>query len=435
MSNIDLPDKPHVLFINYYFPPMGGGGVQRIVKFMKYHDRSRFKATVLTVKPSFFYSEDSTLQQELPDDLEVIYSGSLDPFRLLKLLKRDGQISAPANESGGALRKIASWLFIPDSRILWLPFAVLAIWRQNKKEPIDLMVASLPPFTSGLIARVAARLFNIRYIIDYRDSWTDNPYLPSPGKIHARINEFLENSVIKRASGFIFVNPYLNRRYRRRYRVMSERPMVTLRNGFDPQDFSSVHSNISDGPFTLCIMGTVYSQGNQPTTLIKAIELLLDDDPDLARQFKLRIIGKWVPEFRELAEKSRAAGVIEWTSYLPHKIALQEASKAHALALTLESNLSGSSMVTPGRIYEYLRLKRPILAMCNQKGDLADLIRNSNSGVVFHSEDVESIAHQIKLWIHAPEEMQRFTYKGLDAFSRKNQAGELDDFICEILEA
>lgn len=414
---------------------MGGGGVQRIVKFMKYHDPNRFKASVLTVKPSFFYSEDSTLQQELPKDLNVTYSGSLDPFRLLKLFKREDQISAPANESGGALRKIASWLFIPDSRILWLPFAVLAIWRQNKKEPIDLMVASLPPFTSGLIARIAARLCNIRYIVDYRDAWTDNPYLPSPGKVHTRINEFLENSVIKHASGFVFVNPYLNRRYRRRYRKMSEKPMVTLRNGFDTQDFSSVHLNVSDGPFTLCIMGTIYSQGNRPTTLIRAIEQLLDEDPDLARQFKLRIIGKWVPEFREFAENSRASEVIEWTPYLPHKIALQEASKAHALALTLEGNLNGSSMVTPGRIYEYLRLKRPILAMCNQKGDLADLVRNSNSGVVFHSEDVESIAHQLKLWIHAPEEMQRFTYKGLDAFSRKNQAGELDAFISEILQA
>ncbi|MGH1362906.1 MAG: glycosyltransferase [Calditrichia bacterium] len=404
------------------------------MKFLKFHNPKRFNATILTVKPSYFYSEDNTLAAELPKDLPVVYSGSLDPFRLLKLLHKGPSEDSPTNESGGLLRRIAGWLFIPDSRILWLPFAVAKIWWLNRSQPIDLLVASMPPFTAGLIARIAARMCNIPYVLDFRDAWTNNPYLPEPTKLHMRINKKLESSVLQHSTGTVFVNPYLSRYYRRHYHDITQKPTITLRNGFDPDDFKSIPEKPEAGLTTLCIMGTIYSQGNRPTTLIRALERLHIAEPDLAMRFRLRFIGKWVPEFYEEVQRSPIKDLVTWTPYLPHRIALQEAAKAQLLGLALESNLEGSADVTPGRIYEYLRMRRPILAMCNPNGDLADLIRNAKAGAVVDYSDVDGIAETLWNWIYSAESKAGYTFKGLDVFSRKTQAEELEEFILEVLQ-
>jgi hypothetical protein len=188
--------KKHLLFINYYFPPMGGGGVQRITKFLKYFDYHQYEVSVITVRASFFYSKDSTLTEEIPPMVNVMRTGSLDPFRLIYLFRKVfRKTNSPTDEdtsfqeSGGKLRKIATSIFVPDSRLLWLPFALAKLWRLKRVCPADAVIASMPPFTAGLIGIMSKMFVKAPVILDFRDSWTNNPYLPGIGKIQVILSK------------------------------------------------------------------------------------------------------------------------------------------------------------------------------------------------------------------------------------------------------
>ena len=157
---------------------MGGGGVQRIVKFLKYWNYSAYRVSVVTVKSSHSFAEDPTLLEDIPDHVQVIRSGSLDPFRLASLFKRFFAFrrrNPPelVYESAGFWRRLAMRFFLPDSRLLWLPFALWKLVWLHRRQPIDVLIASMPPFTTGLIAALWKRWALGRLILDFRDAWTE----------------------------------------------------------------------------------------------------------------------------------------------------------------------------------------------------------------------------------------------------------------------
>ncbi|MCK6620302.1 MAG: glycosyltransferase [Calditrichaceae bacterium] len=458
--------EKQLLFISYYFPPMGGGGVQRIVKFLKYLDCDLFQPVVLTVKPSFFYSNDSTLAGEIPGSVKVIRSGSLDPFRVLylfrKLFRRPGSASAVSHrESGGNIRKIAMSVFVPDSRLLWLPFALGKLWRLRRR-PVNVIIASMPPFTAGLIGALARRFLPAPLILDFRDAWAENPYLPAVGAVQRRLSARLEAWCIRQADGFIFVNPALQNDYQKRYPFIAGRRAITIRNGFDPEDFYSPNSpgatqsagrraqigieeidsgkiaaaeNVSgnSGVFNLGIMGTVYSQGNRPETLLEAVEEL-SADAAFRDHFRLIFLGKWSPDFRKTVEEKPLGGVVDFIPYLPHREALLRAGRFDALALAIETGLPGSAGVTPGRIYEYLYLKKPILALCPLDSDLADLLRRCQAGEALDYNDREGIKRVLREWMAGRGDLKnRYRFVGVEEFSRVNQARQLAGFVEEVV--
>ncbi len=433
----------HVLFISYYFPPMGGGGVQRVLKFLKYLPGA-YRLSVLTVRPSYFYTEDPTLSEEIPPGVRVFRSGSLDPFRLIYLLKRwrpqsGGPAAPPRHESGTRLRKWAARLFVPDSRVLWLPFALLKLWKIHRRGRIDLLIATLPPFTAGWIGVLAQRWLGIPAILDFRDAWNHNPYLPPPPPGLAQRQEKLERRCLQHAAGLIFVNPALESDYRQRFPFIREKPHLTIRNGYDPADFSAppLAPARTHPPEVLHIgiMGTVYSQGNHPRPLLLALQKMQREQPALAVRLHLTFLGKWTPEFPGEMQALGLSGQVTFHPYLPHREALRYAATYFdALALAIDSRLPGSSAVTPGRIYEYLYLRKPILALCPPDGDLAHLVQYCQAGEVVEYQDIEGIYRVLQDWIRqrpAPGERYRFVH--IRTFSREEQTKKLQKFIDDFL--
>ena len=434
-------NKQHILFLNYYFPPMGGGGVQRITKFLKYFDYQEYAVSVITVKPSFFYTTDRTLCGEIPEQVRVIRSGSLDPFRLLYLLKRMlNRRSAPAattgNESSSFLRKLAMSIFVPDSRLLWLPFALLAIHKLQRQQKIDVIIASMPPFTTGLIGAFARRLSKIPLILDYRDAWNENPYMPRIGPIHRYLSRKMEQFCVRQADGFVFVNPALARQYQRDFSAIAEHPNIVVRNGFDEDDFPETKppSSSTEGrSLEIGIMGTVYSHGNRPLSLLQTINRWSKEDPDLKDRLSVTFLGKWAPEFQELIDQRGLGEYVRFLPYLPHQEALQRARQFDVLALAIEDNRPGSSAVTPGRIYEYLRLRKPILAMCPPDSDLADLVRECKAGEVVEYGDRQGIKAVIEKWLQSGSILESdYCKASLTAYSRRHLANQLMAFLQEI---
>lgn len=461
---------------------MGGGGVQRITKFLKYLDYDLYEPSVLTVKSSFFYSNDATLAGEIPGSVKVIRSGSLDPFRVMyllrKLFRRSGAARAVSHrESGGNIRKIAMSIFVPDSRLLWLPFALGKLWRLSRRRRVDAIIASMPPFTAGLIGALARRFISAPLILDFRDAWAENPYLPATGALQRRLSARLEEWCIRQADGFIFVNPALQNDYRNRYPFISGRRVITIRNGYDPEDFLppdfagtaqsaerrargvGEHCRMSagrtepgeigegdsgaiappesapgnSGVFNLGIMGTVYSQGNRPETLLEAVKEL-SGDAAFQGNFRLTFLGKWSSDFRKAVEDKQLGNLVEFIPYLPHREALRRAGRFDALALAIETGLPGSAGVTPGRIYEYLYLKKPILALCPLDSDLAGLLRRCQAGEALDYNDREGIKRVLREWMASPGNLKnRYRFTGVEEFSRVYQARQLAGFVEEVV--
>ncbi|RMG63188.1 MAG: hypothetical protein D6715_11460, partial [Calditrichaeota bacterium] len=299
--------KPHLVIVTYYFPPMGGGGVQRVTKFLKYLDDRFWQVSVVTVKPSYFYSWDESLLQDLPSGIRVFRTGSLDPFRVGYVLqsalgrKPDSDRQA-ARESSGLLRRLANGCFLPDSRLLWLPFLYDRLRKLHRQEPIDLLLCTVPPFTAGLAGALAARKLGVKFVLDMRDAWTVNPYLPELTPFHRALQERLEGWCLSRATGVVFVNPGLANQYKSQRPWLCQKPTTVVRNGFDPDDFGQWPHPKPPPPLKIGIMGTIYSQGNRPLTLLQAVRCLKEEHPELARKLQLVFLGKWSPDFLRLLE-------------------------------------------------------------------------------------------------------------------------------------
>lgn len=431
---------------------MGGGGVQRLIKFLKYFDYEKYSVTVLTVKFSFFYSSDESLQSEIPADVRVIRSGSLDPFRLLhfyqllknklrlsrffkaKEMNHDGPFDSEIHsESTSLIRRISMSFFIPDSRILWLPFALFKLWQFNRINPIHLAIASMPPFTSGLIGTLFSQWRKVPVILDFRDAWTNNPYLPKVGRFYSFLNAKLEKYCMKKATGAIFVNPNLRRYYEEKYSAFSSKRLITIRNGFDTEDFDPISETDKINPrrpFIIGIMGTIYSQGNRPTTLLRALDEILQEDSDLKSKIQLIILGKWSSDFLKLLGQFQIAKNIELISYMPHRQALKKAAGFDALSLSIESGFPGNELVTPGRIYEYFRLRKPVLATCPLNSDLAFLIKKHHAGEVIEFDHVDEIKSILKNWICNRSSLpKKYRFDNLDTFNRRNLTYSLLEFL------
>jgi len=324
-------------------------------------------------------------------------------------------------------------ILVPDSRVLWLPFALVKLWHLHRANPIHLTIASMPPFTSGLIGSLFRIWMNVPLILEFRDAWTNNPYLPQMGAFYRYLNKKLEGFCLEKATAAIFVNPKLRAYYEKKYPDFQSRPLSTIRNGFDSEDFSAISPDGSvdnSKPFTLGIMGTIYSQGNRPITLLKALDELLKVDPGLKSKIKLIFLGKWSSDFLRLLEQHEIRDNIELISYLPHQKALQKAAEFDGLSLSIESDFPGSELVTPGRIYEYLRLGKPILAMCPLDSDLAFLIDKYHAGEVVEFSRIDAIKSVLKSWINNRSSLQQEYKPGdLEALSRPELTKTLLEFL------
>ena len=450
-SSRSIAPKKHLVFINYYYPPMGGGGVQRLTKFLKYFDYQKYVVSVLTVKPSFFYTMDESMLKEIPSAVKVFRSGSLDPFRLLYFfqvikikLKRifvtEGKTKANKvknsnsthPESANLIRRISMFFFVPDSRILWLPFALIKLWRLNRLKPITMIIASMPPFTTGLIGILFQRWKKIPTILDFRDAWTCNPYLPQMGNIYSTLNERMEKFCVENAQGLILVNPKLQEYYEKKYSDISAKPVANIRNGFDSADFKSI-SKTAKSPkqsFTIGIMGTIYSQGNRPITLLRAVEELIKEQPKFESEICLKFLGKWSSDFLKLLNQFQIKRNVELIPYLPHQKALRKAVEFDVLSLSIENNLPGKEFVTPGRIYEYMKLGKPILALCSLDSDLAFLIKEHNAGVAIEYDQTAEIKSQLKKWISNRSTLRElYSFDNLQKLERRQLTNSLIEFL------
>lgn len=367
-----------VLMFAYYFPPLGGGGVQRTLKYVKYLPDERFQSIVIAGGERAYALRDRGLLREVPPGTVVVRA------RALPLQKAQWKLGGALRQVGVSPRLTERTLW-PDGLVGWLPAAVWHGLRAVRRHRPDVLYSTSKPETAHLAALIVHKITGLPWVADFRDPWTLNPFGPdSPGRgPFARASARLEQAVIRHASFTTVVDESVD---------LLDLPdgdsrRVIIRNGVDPSDLPERESEASRLPkFRLSHVGALYGARDAAPVFGALRELIAQGELD-RDCFELRIVGH--TNLRDLNLDSLPVTLID---YVDHSEALAEMMAASALLFYQPPTSRGSS----GKIYEYLASGRPVLCVADPGNLACRLVEEVSGGICADADDVLAIARAIK---------------------------------------
>ena len=434
-----------VLIITYYWPPVGGSGVQRWVKFAKYLPSEGWQPVIYTPENPEMLAVDETLGDEISSETEVIKTHIVEPYELYKrLLRRFGHSKEavevnPVNaQNKSFLQKVAMCirgnLFRPDPRCLWIRPSVRFLKKYLEEHPVDLIVSTGPPQSMHMIGMELAAQTGLLWIADFRDPWTKIFYFKHLSMTRAtqRWHQKMEKMVLDNASTVVAVSPLVQDDFQK----MTQTPVELITNGFDECDFSEEPCREAEGgpdrDFVITHTGLFAADGN-PTMLWEVLAEKCQKDAEFARKLRVRFVGKTDRQISEAAEEAGLKDNIEDLGYQPHHIAVREQREASLLILPLRKEPEYKA-VLPGKLFEYLASWRPVLGIGQTDGAMSVILNTTKTGIVLDWEDKASLSRYIDLcWERhrkgeltvADADISQFTRKAL---TRK--MAELFDNLC-----
>ena len=391
-----------VLVLSYYFPPAGGPGVQRALKFVKYLPECGWTPTVLTVRQGAYPAHDPSLADEVPRQATVHRTPSLDPhwfYARLTGRSDDDQVDVGSvqGREEGWVELVGRWVranfFLPDARVGWVPFAV---WRGRQvlaEQRVDAILTTGPPHSTHLSGALLQATTGVPWVADFRDPWTDiNYYDELPHTRWARrLDAALERLVLRRARAVTTVSPSWRDLLSRKANLDSS-AVTVVQNGFDADDIAPGPSDPSPDTFALTHVGSLYASRN-PTALWRALRRL--QEANAVPALRIRLVGTVDPNVRESLRAHGLMGRTEIVPYVPHDEAVEHMRRAGLLLLSIEEFPAAEGMMT-GKIYEYLAAGRPVVGVGPPTGDAAALLRTTEGGQLFGREDASGLARYIR---------------------------------------
>ena len=394
----------HVLALSYYFPPAGGPGVQRILKFVKYFPSYGWRPVMLTVRQGAYPAHDPSLGDDVPPAASVHRTPSLDPhWFYARLVGRSGDqvdVGSVEGKEDGWVQTVARWiranLFLPDARVGWVPFAVWRGLRLMKEHPVDVILTTGPPHSTHLAGAALQAWTGVPWVADFRDPWTDiNYYDELPHTRPAqRLDAALEQLVLRRARTVTAVSPTWRDLLAQKTERSAPDAVTVVQNGFDVDDLSPGVAAPSTDAFEVTHVGSLYASRN-PTGLWRALRRLRDEGAVPA--LRIRLVGTVDPNVRTALQAQGLMDVTEIIPYVPHDEAVAYMRRAGLLLLSIESFPQDEGMMT-GKIYEYLAAGRPIIGVGPPEGDAAALLQKTDGGQLFSRHDVSELSSF--LWKH-----------------------------------
>ena len=378
-----------VLIISYYWPPTGGSGVQRWVKFCKYLPSMGWQPIVYTPLNPEQLAVDESLQGDIPEEVEVIKTPIREPYEIYRKLTGKGpgpkspQTEVNPLNSGkkSFAKKLAVWvrgnLFIPDPRVGWVKPSVKYLVKYLEEHPVDAVVTTGPPQSMHLIGRGLKRALGVRWIADFRDPWTEMFYFKHMGlwPLAKHRHRILEQSVLDEADGIISVTPLVQKDFQ----AKTATPVSLVTNGFDEDDFTG-SPELPRDRFTIVHTGLFASDGN-PLNLWEALARKCAEDAQFKKQCQIRLAGKVDAEIIEAIRLRGLGDNLVNLGYLPHEETVREQRNASMLILPLRQEPEYAK-VLPGKIFEYLAARRPVLGIGQEEGAAAAVLRDAGAGVM-----------------------------------------------------
>lgn len=365
------------LIIAYSYPPIGGGGVFRSLKFSRYLPEFDYKPYVLTVKNSLLKQRDLLLMKEIPVEAKIFRTFSFEH----KIFR------APRHFLNISLK----WFFVPDENIGWLPTAVSKGSKLIKKNNIDVIYASGPVWTTFLIGFLLKKKTKKPLVIDFRDPWIHNSNVKYPTKFHEFIERKMEKAVVNQANYITVVSDLIKDDLIKRYPFAASK-IETITNGFDPEDFKNLNSLKKTKKFTITYTGSIYGHRTARSFLIGLHELILKKK-DLEKNIEVHFIGNYGNETAWLVRELQLEKYVKLKGQMSHKKCLEFLMSSDVLLLlvTSKENLTG-------KMFEYFASQKPIIALSPIDGLASDLIRSIDAGIVIPPKDIGQIKKAILLY-------------------------------------
>lgn len=420
-----------VLIITYYWPPSGGAGVQRWLKFTKYLPQYGIEPIVLTVDPAFasYAQTDESLLNEISPTLQVVRTQSFELYQLYQKLssKKEIPYGGFANESEASLfQKISRFVrgnfLLPDPRRGWNKYAFKEAIRLISEHSVDTVVTTGPPHSTHLIGKKLQKKTGIKWIADLRDPWTDIYYYnqfyhTAPARA---IDRRMERLVVEKADHLITVSADVLRLLAAKSTKNIAEKASIIPNGFDEADFAG-KTEKEEQKFTITYTGTI-SEIYDISGLIEAIKKI--DQPVLNR-IRLRFVGR-VPELiaRQLTTELPSLEV-EHIGYVEHELSVRYLLRSSMLLLVIPRIENNRGILT-GKFFEYLAAGKPVLAIGPINGDLAAIIGETNCGRIFDYSDQEGIGDFIRQVFNKEIRIQA---NNAEKYSRQNLSQQLSKLL------
>jgi glycosyltransferase involved in cell wall biosynthesis len=394
-----------VLIITYYWPPAGGPGSQRMVKFAKYLPNFGWQPIILTVENGEFPYLDDSLAKDISSDVKVYRTASWEPFLFYKkLTKRASGEALPvgllADRKKSIAERIASWirvnLFVPDARVGWKPFATKKALEIIRKEDIDLIFSSSPPHSLQIIAKRLKKRTGLPWVADFRDRWTDIRYyqvLERPRlRITRKVDSILEKKVLTSANYVTATSEGFLRNFNEKIKPKTQ-SFHFIPNGYDEDDFDDIAEKELQ-EFRILHAGSLIGQQN-PQVLWNSLFRLFESDPGIKRSLRVHFIGKSHDSIVRAVHEKGLSDIVEFKDHLPHKNILVEFSKASIL-LAVIPDIPNNRSIVLGKIYEYIGTGKPILIIGPPEGDAAKIISEIANSAICDYADEEHCAEFIR---------------------------------------
>ncbi len=423
-----------VLIITYYWPPSGGSGVQRWLKFSKYLHLFGYEPVIFTPENPDFELQDPGLEKEVPKTVEVLRFPIWEPYQLLRTFggKKEGNPALILEKPRKSLLdRMAIWmranLLVPDPRRFWIKPSLNFLGQIIKQNQFQAVITTGPPHSMHLIGLGLKEKWGIPWLADFRDPWSTwefldtLPMLPMVKRKHKR----LEKKVFEKADSICTISPTFQKEMQR----LSKRNIHLLYNGFDLEDLPKDFGDQPDHPYPFHIVYTgVVDAIRDPKPFLKALKIAFSDSRG---KVKLSFVGRvskaimaWVESDPWLCEH------VAFEGYVPHKKVFDYYKKAHLLLLILTSTKNAKGNI-PGKMFEYMATQRPVLALGDPQGDAATILREAGSGKVFTHTDIEGVSIFLK---NLKEQKPENPSNDMAKFDRKNLTGTLAGILDSITE-
>lgn len=425
-----------VLFCAYLFPPIGGPGVQRALKFAKYLKRNGYDPIVLTVEPDNYYmfDKDESLLKEVEDITIIRVKNDVNVCEAIPQKEQQEIINLYAAIFDSqeyiesyikAVSKMTFPLLTPDMTICWVNKCLACIESRVDLNDIDLVYTTAAPFTSFILGYYIKNKYGIPWVQDYRDSWCTNEYYinniyTASWKQTLIWQEKLEEKLVKKSDAIITIGDEAGE-YVDKYGV-DRAKFFDIKNGYDEDDFKNISLEIErNEKFTLCHNGEIYINRN-PIFLLHSINNLIDSG--IVRKEKIQWVfnGAVESHYKAALDKEDKYHVVKYNGYLKHDESIKFAMNSDVLVLYGESG-EGAKVMYTGKVFEYLRMKKPILCFAS-KGVLDELLSETQTGKVFEYDDYEGmeeyLAQLYKKWENG-ENGINVNESEIQKYSRENE--------------
>ena len=420
-----------ILIITYYWPPAGGPGVQRWLKFVKYLADFGVEPVVYVPENPHYPIEDTSLEKEIPKNLTIYRQPLFEPYGLAKVLssKKTKRISSgiiqAKNQS--TLEKAMLWVrgnfFIPDARKYWVKPSVDFLSEVLNTENLSTVITTGPPHSVHLIGQHLKAQKGVRWVADFRDPWTSIGYheklklTASSKKKHKE----LEHSVLNQADQIIVTSPATEREFQE----ITQQPITVITNGHDSDYEGGAHL---DKDFTISHIGSLLT-GRNPKNLWRVLSQIASENSVFRADLQLEFMGVVSKDVMDSLYRLELGPYIKMRGYGSHAEAQRRQQRSQVLLL-VEIDSEETKGIIPGKLFEYMAAQRPILALGPKDWEAGKIIQETQAGAVYDYDSHEGLKKTVLAW-YTSFKKQNLSLKAndIEKYSRRELTKRLVEII------